>query len=118
MGGIWEPMVKLTKQSLLTITKNRLMNEESLRTLLLEVEFVLSSRPLTSLNDDIDDLLPLTLYHILIGRASSQCLQFDANEEKSNSKKRSVQALTNMFCQRVSSNFTTPKKVVSREQKS
>ena len=52
MGGAWEIMVKLTKRGLKTVTKDRPMYEEVLRTFLVEVESTLSNRPLTSLSDD------------------------------------------------------------------
>ena len=56
MGGAWEIMVKLTKRALKSVTNDRPMYEEVLRTFLVKVESTLNSRPLTSISDDYNDL--------------------------------------------------------------
>ena len=61
-------MVKLTKRALKTVTNDRLMYEEVLRTFLVEVESTLNSRPLTSISDDYNDLQVLTLNQFLTGK--------------------------------------------------
>ena len=65
-----EALMKITKEYLKVLVKNRLLHEDALHTLSLETESIVNSRPLTSLSDDIDDLEPLTLNHFLIGRSS------------------------------------------------
>ena len=70
MGGAMESMVKLTKRALRSTMKDRMFTEESLHTLLLEVEATLNSRPLTSVSDDLNDFEALTPNHFLLGRAS------------------------------------------------
>ena len=49
MGVSWESIVKVTKRSLKSILKDRPVYEESLRTFLIDVEFVLISFPLLPL---------------------------------------------------------------------
>ena len=93
MGGAWEIMVKLTKRALKTVTNDRPMYEEVLRTFLVEVESTLNSRPLTSISDDYNDLQVLTPNHFLTGK-STKYFSSDINSRK---RWKSVQALTNMF---------------------
>ena len=52
------------------VVKDRLLHEDTLHTLLLEIESIVNSRPLTSVSDNINDLEPLTPNHFLIGRSS------------------------------------------------
>ena len=42
------------------------MNNDCLQTVLCEVESIINGRPLTSISDDVNDLLPLTPYHLLL----------------------------------------------------
>ena len=95
MGGAWEIMVKLTKRALKTVTKDRPMYEEVLRTFLVEV----NSRPLTSLSDDYNDLQVLTPNHFLTGKLTKYSGSSEFPQSDINSRKRwkSVQALNNMF---------------------
>ena len=52
------------------VVKDQLLHEDTLHTLLLEIESIVNSRPLTSVSDNINDLEPLTPNHFLIGRSS------------------------------------------------
>ncbi|XP_039310748.1 uncharacterized protein LOC120358930 [Solenopsis invicta] len=66
-GGLWEAAVKSAKRHLLCITKETNLKYEELETLLVQVEAILNSRPLTPLSSDSHDLTPLTPGHFLIG---------------------------------------------------
>ena len=66
MGGAMKALVKITKICLKAVVKDRLLHEDALHTLLLEIESIVNSRQLTSVSDDIDDLEPLTPNHFLI----------------------------------------------------
>ena len=99
MGGAWEIMIKLTKRALRTVTNDRPMYEEVLRTFIAEVESTLNSRPLTSLSDDPDDVQVLTSNHFLIGKMVKHFNNNEFSSRDINSRKRwrSLQALANMF---------------------
>ena len=102
MGGTMEALVKITKRCLKAVVKDRLLHEDALHTLLLEIESIVNSRPLTSVSDDIDDLEPLTPIHFLIGRSSPNTNFANITEKNVNSrtKWKSVHAVANIYWKR------------------
>ena len=48
------------------ITKEQLLDDECLNTLMCEVEAIVNGQPLTKLSDDPRDLKPLTPNHLLL----------------------------------------------------
>ncbi|GBP35730.1 hypothetical protein EVAR_82664_1 [Eumeta japonica] len=68
MGGAWERMIRTIKSSLYAVLKERKPREETLHTLLLEVEHIVNSRPLTPVEPDLNREA-LTPNHFLIGRS-------------------------------------------------
>lgn len=67
-GGIWEAGVKSVKYHLRRVASNARLTYEQFYTLLVQIEAILNSRPLTPLSSDPNDLSPLTPAHFLIGR--------------------------------------------------
>lgn len=67
-GGLWEAAVKSVKRHLRKIAGNVVLDFEGLYTLLVQVEAILNSRPLTPISNDPNDLVFLTPGHFLIGR--------------------------------------------------
>ncbi|XP_050522540.1 uncharacterized protein LOC126895093 [Daktulosphaira vitifoliae] len=70
-GGLWEASVKSVKAHLLKSIGNALFNYEELYTILVRVEAILNSRPLTPFSTDPSDLSVLTPGHFLIGDSLS-----------------------------------------------
>lgn len=68
-GGIWESGVKSVKTHLKKILGNTSLNYEDFSTLLIQIEAVLNSRPLSPLSADPLDTAPLTPGHFLITRS-------------------------------------------------
>jgi len=96
MGGIFESMVKIAKQCLRTIVTDRLLDEESLRTFLTEIESLMNSRPLTSISDDVNDEEVLTPNHFLVNRFP-QTEDLVGDEINTRVKWQKVQAATTKF---------------------
>ena len=72
MDGVWERQIRIIRKVLSTLLQehgNRL-DDESLRTLLCEVEAIMNYRPLTFTSSDPDDLNPLTPNHLLTMKTS------------------------------------------------
>jgi len=67
-GGVWERMIKSVKIVLYFITKEQVLTDEALHTLLCEAEAIVNSRPITSVSDDPKDDGPLTPNHLLMMR--------------------------------------------------
>ena len=84
------------------VVNDRLLHEEALHALLLEIESIVNSRPLTSVSENTDDLEPLTPNHILIGQSSpnTNFANITENNVSSRTKWKSVQAVANIYWKR------------------
>lgn len=67
-GGSWEREVRSVKTALRTTLGVQSVSEEMLRTVLLEVESILNSRPLGYVSTDLADPDPVTPNSLLMGR--------------------------------------------------
>ncbi|XP_076387400.1 uncharacterized protein LOC143264382 [Megachile rotundata] len=66
-GGLWEAAVKAFKRHLHKTIDNAVFTYEQFYTLIVEIEAILNSRPLTPLSSDPNDFLALSPSHFLIG---------------------------------------------------
>lgn len=64
-GGVWERLIRMIKKILLSVTRQQTLDDESLETVMCEVEAILNNRPLTTTSGDPNDLEPLTPNHLL-----------------------------------------------------
>ncbi|XP_067209400.1 uncharacterized protein [Linepithema humile] len=81
-GGKWEAGVKSMKYHLKRVVGNTLLTYEEMNTLLIQVEAILNSRPLSALTDDPDDLTVLTPGHFLMGCAPTVIPEPSLDNEK------------------------------------
>jgi hypothetical protein len=93
-GGWWERMVRTVKTSLKKCLGKHQVAKSELVTLLTEIEFVVNSRTLIHITDNIDDRVPLTPNNFLI-------MEFDWEKENIikafHSKKQILQKFWNIW---------------------
>lgn len=82
--GLWEAAVKSLKHHLRKIIGNAILSFNELYTLLLQIEAILNSRPLTSLSSDPNDLEFVSLGHFLIGSTLTSLPEVDIYDVPSN----------------------------------
>ncbi|XP_062715374.1 uncharacterized protein LOC134291519 [Aedes albopictus] len=99
MGGAWERLIRSVKQNLEKLKPNRLPSDETLRNILIEVEYLVNSRPLTDIPLDDDQSPVLTPNHFIIGSSNGvlpwTCLDDSPVRLKENWKLS--QSATNQF---------------------
>ena len=84
-GGLWEAAVKSFKRHLIRAVVTELLTFEHLNTLVIEIEAMLNSRPLTSISTDPNDLPVLTPGHFLIGDTFTNIRERDIRTTQTNS---------------------------------
>ncbi|XP_078049863.1 uncharacterized protein LOC144476616 [Augochlora pura] len=101
-GGLWEAAVKSFKNHLKRVVGAELFTFENLNTLIIDIEAILNSRPLTPISSDPTDLLALTPGHFLIGDALTSLCERDFKDTPSNrlSAWQRVQQLKQQFWKR------------------
>lgn len=101
-GGVWERLVKSAKKALKITLNGQLVNDETLLTLMAEIERLLNNRPLTHVSVDPQDLEAITPNHFFIGRNSPNVPPdvFDERDLNSRKRWRQAQTLTDHFWRR------------------
>ncbi len=94
MGGMRENAVKSCKHHLKRIMGDTLLTFEEFYTLLVQVESILNSRPISPMSDDPNDLSPLNPSHFLLGRSASSLP--DPDLTKTNTRLQRLQLLQPM----------------------
>ncbi|GFU95285.1 integrase catalytic domain-containing protein [Trichonephila clavipes] len=85
LGGLWEAGVKSVKHHLKRAIGNLHFTFEEFETIMIQVEGILNSRPLTPLSNDADNFDVLTPGHFLIGRPITSIPEpnlIDVNENR------------------------------------
>ena len=70
-GGLWERLIKSANRTLLSILGSKRLSFDTLETIMVEVEVILNSRPLTNVADQPENEEPLTPNNFLIQRPYS-----------------------------------------------
>lgn len=87
-GGLWEANIKSMKKHFYAVTQGLVLTFEECYTLLVGIEAVLNSSPLTPLSNDVRDLSVLTPAHFLIGERLLQPMEDSYLNDLDNRLKR------------------------------
>lgn len=100
-GGVWERQIRTVRKVLNAVTKEQVLTDEGLSTLMCEVEAIINSRPLTNCSSDHLDLEPLTPNHLLIMRSSPLVVgKMDQTDMYCRKRWKQVQYLADVFWKR------------------
>ena len=98
MGGTWERMIRTVKRVLVAVMPCARLTDESLRTILCEIEWIVNSRPLTKASDDIKDGAVLTPNDLLLINCSAPVPPGSFSEsDLYRTRWRCVQHVANVF---------------------
>ena len=107
-GGFYERMNSIIKKALKKSLKNAKLTYEELETIIIKIEMVINSRPLTYLQDD-EVLEPVTPSHLMYGRRiMNKPNPVSRNQEVNPTKRiRYLNKLLEKFKQRYSTEYLT-----------
>ena len=99
-GGVWERCIRTVRKVLRALIKEQVLDEESLSTLMCEVEAIVNGSLITKLSDDPRYLEPLTPNHLLLLRAGPVVPPGIFSKQDCCNKRRwhQVQYLADVFC--------------------
>ena len=100
-GGVFERMIRSVRKIVRVLTKERVLSDESLHSLMVEIEWILNNRPLTTVNEDPNDSATLSPMSLLTGRLDSS-LPPDVFVKSDGYKRswRAVQLMSDQFWSR------------------
>lgn len=101
-GGLWEAGVRSVKNHLKRVSRDAMLTFEQFYTLLVQIEAVLNSRPLSQISSGPNDFEPLSPAHFLIGRKLTSTPEPSLIHIKDNklNKYQHIQKLTQHFWNR------------------
>ena len=94
---LWEAGVKAVKLHLKKIMGNTILSYEEFLTLVIQIEVILNSRPLSLVSSETNDLEPLTPGHFLMGTCPNSLLEDPRQSNISNERRYLVQKMRQLF---------------------
>jgi len=106
-GGIWERCIRTIRKILQLLLREQVTADESLATLMCEVEAIMNSRPITTVSSDPNDIEPLTPNHLLLLKSEVALPPglFKKEDSLSRRRWRQVQSLADLFWRRWSKEY-------------
>ena len=101
-GGVWERQIRTVRKILASTCQEQRLSDQSLSTLMCEVESIINSRPLTTTSDDPNDLDALTPNDLLLLKRPQPLPPgvFEPTDCYSRKQWRQVQYLADVFWSR------------------
>ena len=99
MGGVWERLIRSFRRILSYVLTQQTVSEDTFLTLMIEVESILNSRPITPIAMDHEANVPLTPNHLLLLRESPNTSPglFSKDDSYVSKRWRQVQYLAQQF---------------------
>jgi len=99
MGGVWERLIRSVRKVLGALLTQQIVTDEGLATVMVEVESIMNSHPLTPVVQDPDGEELLTPNHLLLMRASPNLPpgDFSSTDIYARKRWRQVQYLADRF---------------------
>ena len=101
-GGVWERCIRTVRKVLRALTKEQVLDDDGITTLLGEFEATINGRPINKVSDDPHYLQPLTPNHLLLLRTGSAVPPGTFSKQDCYRKRhwRQVQSLADVFWRR------------------
>ncbi|CAC5383130.1 unnamed protein product [Mytilus coruscus] len=101
-GGVWERLIRSVRKVMNSVIKEQILDDESLHTLMCEIESILNSRRITRNTDSHRDLEPLTPNHLLLMKQKPNLPPgvFCKTDNYCRRRWRQIQYMVNLFWQR------------------
>ena len=101
-GGVWERQIRSVRNVLRFVLKEKTLDDESLATVMCEIEAIINGRPITVVSDDAKDLNPPPPNHLLLLRSGAYLPPgvFYKDDNYSRKRWRQVQYLSDLFWKR------------------
>ncbi|KAI8513813.1 hypothetical protein Bbelb_081370 [Branchiostoma belcheri] len=108
-GGVWERQIRTIRQVLNAIMKKNPLDDEGLHTLLCEAESIVNGRPITAVNNEVDDLEALTPNRLLTMKMKTSLPPnlTSKNDLYARRRWKQVQYLADLFWKRWSQEYFT-----------
>lgn len=102
MGGAWERLIRTTRSILKALSKEQLLTDEQLLTLMTEAEKIINDRPITPVSNDPRDPPALTPSMLLLMKSNTSLPQGIFSKEDNYSKRwwKQIQYMANVFWRR------------------
>ena len=101
-GGAWERCIRTVRKVMGALTREQILDDEGLATLMCEVMSIVNGRPITKISDDPRDMEALTPNHLLLLRSGPSAPPglFAKDDMYSRKRWRQVQYLADVFWRR------------------
>ena len=99
-GGIWERQIRSIRKVLISLLNEQTLTDDTLITLMCEVESIINNRPLSAVSTDQNDIVPLTPALLLNLKLTTNFIEEFDKTDCYKAKWKQVQYLSDLFWSR------------------